>query len=130
MIVDKLRDGQKISLFQDVFYTPILVEMVARAAHELLDLKATGIVNIIGDERISKYEFGIRIAEEFGLDASLIKPGVLADQVALVQRPRDMSLSNQKACKLLGRQLGRVAEHLARLHQQEQSGLAREIQSL
>jgi len=130
MIIDKLRDSQKISLFQDVFYTPILVEMVARAAHELLDLKATGIVNIVGDERTSKYEFGIRIAEEFGLDASLIKPGLLADQVALVQRPRDMSLSNQKACKLLGRQLGSVAEHLARLHQQEQSGLAREMQSL
>ena len=130
MIVDKLRDGQKISLFQDVFYTPILVEVVARAAHELLDLKATGIVNIVGDERTSKCGFGIRVAEKFGLDASLNKPVLLADQVALVQRPRDMSLSNKKACKLLGRQLGNISEHLTRLYQQEQRGLAREIQSL
>lgn len=130
MIIESLRSGKDLSLFTDVFYTPILVETVAKAAHELLDLKASGIVNIVGDERISKYEFGIRIAEEFGFDAGLIKPGFLTDQVALVQRPRDMSLSNQKACKLLGRQLGSIAEHMARLHQQEQSGLAREIQSL
>lgn len=130
MILDKLRDNRKISLFQDVFYTPILVETLARTAHDLLDLKVTGIVNIVGDERISKYEFGIKIAEEFGLDPGLIKPGLLADRVALVQRPRDMSLSNQKACKLLGRQLGGVSAHLARLHQQERSGLARVIQSL
>ena len=117
-------------MFQDVFYTPILVEVVARAAHELLDLKTTGIVNIVGDERTSKCGFGIRVAEKFGLDASLIKPVLLADQVALVQRPRDMSLSNKKACKLLGRQLGNISEHLTRLYQQEQRGLAREIQSL
>ena len=130
VIIASLRSGKELNLFTDVFYTPILVETVARAAHDLIDTKATGIVNIVGDERISKFEFGIRIAEEFGLDASLIKPGLLADQVALVQRPRDMSLSNQKACKLLGKQLGSVAENLARLHQQEQSGLARETQSL
>ncbi len=130
VIIKSLRSGKDLNLFADVFYTPILVETVARAAHDLIDTKATGIVNIVGDERISKYKFGIRIAEEFGLDASLIKPGLLADQVALVQRPRDMSLSNQKARKLLGRKLGSVVEHLARLHQQEQSGLAREIQSL
>ena len=130
VIIETLRSGKDLNLFTDVFYTPTLVDKVAIAAHDLIDTKATGIVNIVGDERISKYEFGIRIAEEFGLDASLIKPGLLVDQVALVQRPLDMSLSNQKACKLLGRQLGSVAEHLARLHQQEQSGLAREIQSL
>lgn len=122
VIIETLRSGKELNLFKDVFYTPILVETAARAAHDLIDTKATGIVNIVGDERISKYEFGIRVAEEFSLDAGLIKPGFLTDKVALVQRPRDMSLSNQKACKLLGRQLGSVAEHLARLHQQEQSG--------
>lgn len=130
VIIESLRSGKDLNLFTDVFYTPILVETVARAVHELIELKTSGIVNVVGDERISKYEFGIRIAEEFGLDSGLIKPGLLANQVALVQRPQDMSLSNQKACKLLGRQLGSVAEHLARLLQQEQSDLGREIQSL
>jgi len=130
VIIEALRSGKDLNLFTDVFYTPILVNTVAIAAHDLIDTKVTGIVNIVGDERISKYEFGLRIAEEFGLDAGLIKPGLLADQVALVQRPYDMSLSNQKVSKLLGRKLGGVSEHLSELHKQEQNGFSQEMRSL
>jgi dTDP-4-dehydrorhamnose reductase len=130
VIIEALRSGKDLNLFTDVFYTPILVDTAAIAAHDLIDTKATGIVNIVGDERISKYEFGIRVAEEFGLDAGLIKPGLLVDQVALVQRPYDMSLSNQKVSKLLGRKLGGVSEHLSGLHKQEQNGFAQEMRSL
>jgi dTDP-4-dehydrorhamnose reductase len=130
VIIEELRSGKDLNLFADVFYTPILVGKVVIAAHDLIDTKATGIVNIVGDERISKYEFGIRIAEEFSLDAGLIKPGLLADQVALVQRPYDMSLSNQKVSKLLNRKLGGVSEHLSGLHKQEQNGFSQEMRSL
>ena len=129
MIIDSLRAGKDLSLFTDVSYTPILVETVARAAHDLIDTKATGIFNIVGDECTTKYEFGIRIAEEFGLDVGLIKPGLLADQDALVQRPFDMSLSNQKVSKLLGRKLGGLSEHLPRLHKQEQNGFVQEMRN-
>lgn len=41
-----------------------------------------------------------------------------------------MSLSNQKASRLLGRKLGGVDEQLQRLLQQEKLGLAREVQNL
>lgn len=130
VIIESLRSGRELTLFKDVFYTPILIDAAARAAHELIDIKASGIFHVVGDERTSKYEFGLKIADEFDLDASLIKPGLLANQAAMAQRPHDMSLSNKKTCKLLGRNLGSVAEHIARLHQQEQSGLAREIRAL
>ena len=126
-IIKALRAGKEITLFRDVFYTPILVETVALAVHELLDLKVGGIFNVVGDERISKYEFGLKLARKFKLDASLIRPGYITDQPSLVKRPHDMSLSNQKICKLLGRKLGDVKEHLARLQQQEQNGLAQEL---
>ena len=130
VVIDSLRSGKGLCLFQDVFYTPILIETATEAVHELMNLKASGIFHVVGDERISKYGFGLRVAEEFNLDAGLIRRGVLTDQAALVQRPHDMSLSNQKACKLLGRKLGGVRQHVARLHQQEQNGLAREIRNL
>lgn len=130
VIIESLRSGKERSLFKDVFYTPILIETAANAAHDLVKLKANGIFHVVGDERISKYEFGLKIAKEFALDAALIKPGYLADQPSLIQRPNDMSLSNQKACKLLGRKLGGVSGHIARLHQQEQNGPAREVRQL
>lgn len=126
-IIEFLRSGKELTLFKDVFYTPILIEVAARAAHDLVKLKANGIFHVVGDERISKYEFGLKIAKEFAFDTALIKPGFLADQPTLIRRPNDMSLSNQKACALLGRKLGSTSEQIARLHQQEQNGLAREI---
>lgn len=130
VIIETLRSGQELTLFQDVFYTPILVETAARAVHDLIDLKASGIYHVVGDERISKYEFGLKLAQEFNLDARLIKPGYITDQASLVRRPHDMSLSNQKTCKLIGRKLGGVSEHIARLHQQERIGLAQEMHNL
>jgi len=129
-VIEALRAGKELTLFQDVFYTPILVETAVQAVHELIDLKASGIFHVVGDERISKHEFGLKLAQEFKLDASLIKSGSITNQVSLVQRPHDMSLSNQKICKLLGRKLGGVDEHVARLHQQELNGLAQELLKL
>jgi dTDP-4-dehydrorhamnose reductase len=127
IIIEALRSGKELTLFPDVYYTPILVEAAAQAVHELLEQKASGIVHVVGDDRISKHDFGHRIAQEFGLDAGLIKTGYFANQTSLVQRPHDMSLSNKKVCSLLGRNLGGVAEHVERLHQQEICGIAQEI---
>lgn len=129
-VINGLRAGQELTLFQDVFYTPILAEAAALAVHELIDQKAYGIVNVVGDERISKYEFGISLADKFGLDSGLIKRGLITDRANLVQRPLDMSLSNQKASDILNRKLGGVGGHIARLHQQERIGQAQELKSL
>jgi len=127
VVLGALRSGKEIALFQDVFYTPILIESLAKSVLELISLGAFGIYHVVGDERLSKYEFGLRLAKKFGLNDSLIKPALMANQMSLVQRPFDMSLSNKKACELLGRQLGSVDEQIARLCQQENEGLAKEL---
>ena len=130
IVIGNLRLNKQITLFQDVFYTPILIEHAAKVVHDLIDLKESGIFHVVGDDRISKYEFGLRIAEEFGLDASKIFPGLLANQFKLTQRPFDMSLSNSKVRNLLGRAIGSIQEQITTLRQQEFSGLAQELQKL
>jgi dTDP-4-dehydrorhamnose reductase len=129
-IVRALRRGEPIRLFDDVFYTPILVEPLAHAVCDLVRLAATGVVHVVGDERVSKHEFGVRLARQFHLDASVIQAGSIHDLPGLAPRPRDMSLSNAHAARLLGRALGGVDAHLARLQAQESSGLAGELGSL
>ena len=127
-IIDALRAGEPISLFNDVFYTPVLADVLSRSVHDLVDMGATGVVHVSGDDRLSKYDFGLRLARRFGLDSGLIRPGRLADRPGLVRRPLDMSLSNALARRLLGRVIGGVDEHLDRLYAQEQLGLAQEVQ--
>lgn len=130
VVIEALRAGKELTLFTDVFYTPILAETATLAVHDLIDLNASGIYHVAGDERISKYDFGLKIAEEFNLDPGLINPGLISDRVSPVRRPYDMSLANGKTCKLLGRELGGVGQQIARLHQQEQKGLTREIRAI
>ena len=127
VIIDSLCSERELTLFQDVFYTPILIETAVQVVHELINLGSSGIFNVVGDDRISKFDFGLKIAKEFNLDTRLIKPIYMSNQKSLVQRPHDMSLSNKKVCTLLGKQLGGVDEHIALLHQQKQRGLAKEI---
>ncbi len=129
-IIESLRKKEVICLFDDVYYTPILAEKLIETVHELLHKKAIGVFNIVSDDRISKYNFGILIAEEFGLDKSLIHRSTLKDKPNLVRRPVDMSLSNKKVKDLIGKNLGTVKQHIAKLHQQEIEGKIQEIQLL
>lgn len=126
-ILDNLRAKRTITLFDDVFFTPILIETLARNAHELLDQGNNGIINIVGDERLSKYDFGRKLAEQFLLDANLLQRGSITNTKLIAPRPLDMSLDNTLARKRLGRKLGAVDKFLNALKQQETSGLAREI---
>jgi dTDP-4-dehydrorhamnose reductase len=114
-IIETLRNIQTINLFDDVYYTPILMEKLIQTVHDLLLKKATGIYNVVSDDRVSKYEFGVLIAEKFGFDETLIQKCTLRSETNLVVRPLDMSLSNSKVRELLGRNLGTVKQHLSRL---------------
>ena len=129
-VIQALRSGKELTLFEDVTYTPILAEAVAKSVHDLINLKVAGIFNVVGDDRLSKHDFGLKLAQEFNLNANLIKSGFITNRKSLIRRPHDMSLSNQKAKNLLGRKLGGVNEHISILHKQEQNGLAQELQRL
>lgn len=129
-IIESLRNKKLLSLFDDVYYTPILAENLINTVHELLERNEKGIFNIVSDDRVSKYDFGILIAEEFGLDKSYIERCSLHSKSNLVKRPYDMSLSNQKVKKLLGKNLGTVKQHIAKLHEQEFESTTQKIQLL
>jgi len=95
-ITNALDQGEEIELFEDVFFTPIHVNEIARIIIELLKNNEKGIFNIASDERISKYEFGLMIAKIMNFSPLLIKKGSIGKREDLVKRPKDMSLSNNK----------------------------------
>ncbi len=130
VILDALRRQRPITLFDDVFYTPILADILVKAVHGLLERKGVGVFNVVSGQRLTKYRFGVLLAEAFDLDPAPIRCGVLSDFPGLVNRPRDMSLSNRKVCDFLGWDLGSVTEHLKRLREHEQTGLASELGKL
>ena len=96
IITSALKCNQKIKLFNDVFFTPIHIHELADIVLKLLKENKKGIYNVVSNERISKYDFGILIAESLNLPKSLILQGSISKRKDLVKRPKDMSLSNDK----------------------------------
>lgn len=95
-IISELRSGSRLSLFDDVLYTPILVDQLVEDIFELIKMSSEGIYNICSEQAVTKFEFGHLLATAFGLDSNLIVADQLGSRLNLVKRPFDMSLSNSK----------------------------------
>ena len=123
-VIDNLRKGKNITLFNDVFYTPILIETLVETVMELYLNNAKGIFNVVGNNRVSKLEFGLELANVFGLDIDLIKEGSIKDNKDLVKRPKDLSLSNSKANHFLKKEIINLSDQIARLHDSERNKIS------
>lgn len=126
-IIYNLRAGKRLSLFDDVYFTPVLADSLALAAHELAARGASGIFNLVGEERMSKYEFALQLVKHFALPAELIRREQVAHAKLTAPRPRDMSLDNTKARNVLGKELGSLDEYLIALRFQEEQGRRLEL---
>jgi dTDP-4-dehydrorhamnose reductase len=130
LVIKSLRSNRIIRLFDDVYFCPIMIQDLQNCIHELLKHNATGIFNVVGNERISKYKFGLRLANKFDLDSNLIQAGSITDKHDLVLRPHDMSLSNLKVTNFLGRKISNLCEQFESLKMQEREGITKELEVL
>ena len=99
-IYETLSNSMKINLFTDIFFTPLYIRDFINIVFKLIQKKKNGTYNVSGPERISKYNFGIKLANKFNLNKKLIKK-IKIDNLNLVKRPNDMSLSSKKLFKTL-----------------------------
>jgi dTDP-4-dehydrorhamnose reductase len=102
-------------MFNDVHFTPIQIGDLVDHVLELWERGARGTFHVVGGERLSKFDFGRRVATQFGYDPSLIVPRSIDAFHFPARRPRDLSLSSAKAAAALGRPLPDIAAGLSRL---------------
>ena len=95
-IYENLSNQNEITLFYDVFYTPISIPLFINGLKKIIEDRITGTFNFGGRERISKLEFGLIIADVFGLKESLIKPISIDEKPFLAKRPKEMSINSNK----------------------------------
>ena len=127
-IINELRENRKIGLFGDVRFSPLIARNIVATAHRLLDHNLAGIYNVCADNLISKHDFGLLVAREFGLNEDLISEIALSDLAELVQRPRLMGLVNDKARQALGQGLGSVEDQISELKLTQFSPETMEVQ--
>jgi dTDP-4-dehydrorhamnose reductase len=95
-LLEKLAAGQAVNLFTDEYRTPIWVNDAAKAIIELARQDVQGILHLPGQERLSRYELGLKTASAAGLDTALIIPQSQKDTSIGQDRPRDVSLRSKK----------------------------------
>jgi dTDP-4-dehydrorhamnose reductase len=71
-VIGSLRAGQRIRCVDDQMSNPTHVSDLAQAILKIFETDRCGIYHVCGKEKVSRYEFAVRIAEVFGLDVSLI----------------------------------------------------------
>lgn len=94
IILGKLKVGADIYMFDDVYFTPLYIGDLIKIAHELIEHSVIGVLNVCAGERISKYEFSVKLAEALGFDSNVIQPIQARRKRVSIERPLDMSLSD------------------------------------
>ena len=107
-----LLNGKEISIVKDQYYSPTLNTNLAEAISEIYDNGTDGVLHFSSIDRISRYDFALRIADAFALKSDLIRPVSMNEIGWTAKRPRDSSLSVEKSATLLKKKPLKVEEEI------------------
>ncbi len=91
-----LLEGRPLKGFTDVHFCPLYVGDLVEIMFGMLEKKLAGLYHVVSPECLSKYDFGKRIADKFGLDGSLIAPVSVYDGGLLAKRSPNLTLRVDK----------------------------------
>lgn len=127
---NNLSAGLPVMGFTDVFFCPMLANDLAQILIKMLELKLSGLYHTVGPEPVSKYDFGLRLARRFGLDASLIKPTSVVQAGLTAVRSPNLTLRSDKLAHALGEPLPGLAASLDKFYDLYQQGYPRMLQRM
>ena len=127
--VNSLRSGKQVSGYTDFVVTSIYLQDLLTAIYDLVDSDRRGVIHLGAANALSKYEFGVQVASQFGLDAELISPVAAAAGGHATSRARDLSLNTSLMESLLGRTVPTQEVGLASAYDDE-STLAPRVKGL
>jgi len=118
IILQKLKDGQRLNMVTDHVMTPTFIDDFVYAADSLIKIKQNGIFHTVGDQFISPFDAAILIAEKFNLDKNLILQTSRAEYFKdRAQRPFFLGLKNDRI-KKLGIEMKTLEEELEEVKNQ------------
>ncbi len=124
-VIRSLRQGKRIDVVADHYNTPTFAPDLARGILQAVGKNGKGVFHMAGGDRLSRFEFAVRIAERFGLPKELIKPiGMVELKAWIAKRPRDSSLNCERAARDLGVRLPTIDESLSEMKRMEHDGQA------
>jgi dTDP-4-dehydrorhamnose reductase len=112
-IYEKLLRGERLSLVDDVWENPLYNRQCGRALWAMLEKRPAGVFHLAGGTRLNRHELGLKVAEAFGLDASLIGRVDSSAFPAIAPRPKDTTFDTGRMQRDLGVRALTIEEGLA-----------------
>lgn len=128
-LITELSAQRKVNGFSDVYFSPMFVGDLASALLCLAETVYSGVINVGGDERLSKYEFAMHLATVWRFDPGLIAPVHLAEARMAAPRPIDSSMLVDRA-RSLGICTVGARQGLERMYEVLQHGYRETLQAL
>jgi len=120
---NKLSTNQQANGFTDVWFCTMFVGDLAETLVRMLEKGLSGLYHTVGSEAITKYDFGQRIARQFGFDESVEKSGLKA------RRSRNLRLSVHKLSTDLGVAIPGVSTGIEKFYTQYTQGYPQKMRS-
>lgn len=112
-IIENLDRGIPVKMFVDEYRTPIYVRDLCRILLEFSRKEdLAGVFHVGGPDRLSRYEFGLKICRIFAFSFDLLIPVSVNEFPFDYDRPRDCSLNIEKLVKSVGFRPRNVEEAL------------------
>ncbi len=124
---NNLAAGNPIKGFTDVYFCPLFVLDLSQVLLRMLQQDLHGLYHVVSPEFLSKFDFGVRLARQFGLDAGLITPASVNAGGLTAARSSRLNLRTEKLTRDLGAAPG-ITAGLDRFYAQYQSGFPQQIQ--
>lgn len=95
-MIRKLKAGETVTLFDDEYRSAIAVDIAAEGMTLAANSDAVGVFHLGGQDRLSRHQMGVIVAERLGLDASLIEAKSRLSMESAEPRPADTSLCTDR----------------------------------
>ena len=126
---NKLSAGQQCNGFTDVYFCPLFVGDLAATLVRMLDISLSGLYHVVGSEALSKFDFGVRIARQFGFDPGLVLPKSVEESGLKARRSHNLRLSVHKLSTDLGMPIPGVSTGIEQFYTQAQQGYPQKMRS-
>ncbi len=121
-LVAELIHNRQIVGFTDLFFSPILVNDLSVALECALQGDLKGVYHIAARDFVSKYDFAVQLAKQFGFSPSMITPASVLSSQLKAYRPNRPCLNVSKFESATATLLPTVQEGIRHLHQLCQTG--------
>lgn len=120
---------KRIKLFNDVFFSPIHVSELSKIIIQIIEKKASGLFNVSSQDALSKYDFGLIMAETFECSSEYFDEISVEELGLKAKRPKNMALSNKKITHLLGHELSHAIDAALIMKQEYKNGYLAKIKN-